>query len=214
MSAGNLPPGPKSPRLWQLIQMATRPFDFVSQCTREYGDVFTLRLLGQEPFVYLGDAEAIRWVFSQPRTTFTHVYDMLGAVIGERSLIYMEGDEHRAVRHMLMPALHGERMRSFGVIMGEVVRRESAKWPQRGAVTVRPGLERISLEVICRCIFGSTEGPRLEHLMDTVIEYLQAVLTPSLYVASSIFRASEFVLCFSARVTCHRCSVCLPSSYA
>lgn len=70
----------------------------------------------------------------------------------------MDGEEHRRERHLLMPVFHGERMRSYGAIMREAAERELARWPRHDTVIVRPGMTRITLEVICRCLFGQADG--------------------------------------------------------
>src|SRR5262249_24218222 len=132
-----LPAGPELGSVRQLIEMGARPFAFLDRCQQEYGDVFTIRLFGQGPMVIVGESEAVRWVFSQPRRAFTHVNDQVGIVIGDRSVLFMDGDEHQRERHLLMPAFHGERMRSYGATMVEAAERELARWPRQGTVVVR-----------------------------------------------------------------------------
>jgi|HubBroStandDraft_6_1064221.scaffolds.fasta_scaffold682125_1 cytochrome P450 len=78
----------------------------------------------------------------------THPFTLLDRcrrdiVIGDRSVLFMDGEEHRRERQLLMPVFHGERMRSYGAIMREAAERELARWPRRDTVIVRPGLTRI-----------------------------------------------------------------------
>lgn len=181
-----LPAGPKRSPVRQLIEMGTHPFALLDRCRREYGDVFTLRMLGQGPFVLIGDSEAVRWIFSQPRSAFTQANDLVGIVIGDRSVLFMDGEEHRRERHMLMPAFHGERMRSYGAIMREAAERELARWPRRDAVVVRPAMTRITLEVICRCLFGQADGARSQQLQHQVERFLDAAQTPTLFMAGTV----------------------------
>jgi cytochrome P450 len=181
-----LPAGPRHSQVRQMIEMGAHPFAFLDRCRREFGDVFTVRLPGQGPMVFIGDSAAVRWVFSQPRSAFTHANDLVGIVIGDRSVLFMDGEEHRRERHLLMPAFHGERMRSYGAIMCEAAARELARWPRQGTVTARPGLQRLTLEVICTCIFGAAEGAGQERLQHHVERFLDAAMTPSLFMAGTV----------------------------
>ena len=128
----------------------------------------------------------MRWIFSQPRTAFTHANDLVGIVIGDRSVLFMDGEEHRRERQLLMPVFHGERMRSYGAIMREAAERELARWPRRNTVIVRPGLTRITLEVICRCLFGQADGVHSERLRHQVERFLDAAQTPTLFMAGTL----------------------------
>lgn len=181
-----LPTGPKLNPVRQMVEMGARPFAFLDRCRQEHGDVFTLRLFGQPPMVFVGDSAAVRWVFSQPRSAFTHVNDMVGIVLGDRSVLFMDGEEHRRERHLLMPVFHGERMRAYGMIMREAAVRELARWPRQGRVVVRPGLQRITLEVICKCLFGAAEGEHQERLQHHVERFLDAAMTPTLFMAGAM----------------------------
>lgn len=186
-STGNaaLPAGPKLGSLRQLYAMGARPFAFLDECRHEFGDVFTVRLFGQRPMVFVGESEAVRWIFSQPRSAFTNVNDQVGIAIGDRSVLFMDGEEHRRERHMLMPVFHGERMRAYGSVMRAAAQRELARWPSEGSVTVRPCLQRLTLEVICTCLFGTADGPRQARLQHQVERFLDAALTPTLFMAGT-----------------------------
>lgn len=181
-----LPAGPKQSPVRQLIEMGAHPFTFLDRCRRDHGDVFTLRIFGQRPFVLIGDSEAVRWIFSQPRSAFTHANDVVGIVIGDRSVLFMDGEEHRRERHLLMPAFHGERMRAYGEIMRTAAERELARWPRRDTVIVRPGMTRITLEVICKCLFGQAGGAHPERLTHQVERFLDAAQTPTLFMAGTV----------------------------
>ena len=52
-------------------------------------------------------------------------------VLGPRSVLLLEGAEHLARRRLMLPAFHGERMRSYEGIVREAAERQIASWPQR-----------------------------------------------------------------------------------
>ena len=52
-----LPPGPRMPAALQTIGWWTRPTAYIERLRARYGSRFTLRLLGQPPFVVLTDPD-------------------------------------------------------------------------------------------------------------------------------------------------------------
>src|ERR1700674_2369345 len=58
-----LPPGPRTPVFLQTIGWWSRPTAYLERCRARYGRRFTIRLLGQPPFVVLSDPEEIKELF-------------------------------------------------------------------------------------------------------------------------------------------------------
>ena len=59
-----LPDGSKVPALFQLINWIVRPFDYLEECTEKYGDIFTMRLFGLPPLVFIANPQGIKEIFS------------------------------------------------------------------------------------------------------------------------------------------------------
>ena len=64
----------------------------------------------------------------------------------------------------MLPAFHGERMRSYEPIVEEIVDAEIDSWPLGEEFAIHPRMQAITLEVILRVVFGVADGPRLEQL--------------------------------------------------
>ena len=54
---------PMSP-LRQLINWIARPYDFLDDCAKSYGNTFTMRLMGFPPLVMLSDPQALGEIFA------------------------------------------------------------------------------------------------------------------------------------------------------
>jgi hypothetical protein len=54
------------PRVLQTVAWWSRPIAFQERCRARYGKRFTVRLLGQSPFVVLTDPEEIKQIFQAP----------------------------------------------------------------------------------------------------------------------------------------------------
>ena len=60
-----------------------------------------------------------------------------------------------------MPPLHGERLQSYGEAIRDLAKQAIATWPVGSPFALRPRLSDITLNVILRIVFGSTEGNTL-----------------------------------------------------
>ena len=59
-----LPDGPKIPALLQLAKWIIEPLDYLDDCGKRYGDIFTLRLLGLPPLVFIANPQGNQADFS------------------------------------------------------------------------------------------------------------------------------------------------------
>ena len=161
-----LPPGPRLPRPLQLVGMFARPRAFVEGCQQRYGDVFTVRMPGAAPMVYLGDPELVKAVWTRDRVN--GLPDgrriALEPLLGPRSVLIQEGDEHLRRRRLMLPPFHGERMRRYGALMEEIVLRDVERWPVGRPFALLPRMQAITLDVILRTVFGTRAGEREDAL--------------------------------------------------
>ena len=105
--------------LRQLINWIARPYDFLDDCSKSYGDIFTIRLMGVPPLVILSDPQAIGEIFATDAKKFDagKNNELVKLFLGNNSLALLDGDRHRRERKMLMPAFHGEKVKSYGEII-------------------------------------------------------------------------------------------------
>ncbi len=163
-----LPPGPGQPPVVQMVWWLTRPIGFMEHCRRRFGDAFSVRFLGsRQPTVMVSDPEAVRVLYGEhghglpPGRTLA-----LRPVMGPSSVLLLEGREHLARRRAMLPAFHGERMRSYEGIVREVAEAEVESWPRGEAFALHPRMQAVTLEVILRAVFGVTDPARAARLRE------------------------------------------------
>ncbi len=169
-----LPPGPRMPAILQTIGNWSRPTAFVTRARRRYGRAFTLRLLGSPPAVMISDPEQIKEIFQAPPDVL-HPGEgarILEPVVGPYSVILLDEDPHLEQRKLLLPAFHGERMQRLAGLMEELANAELDSWPRGEPVALHPRLQRLTLEVILRAVFGLDTGTRLDSLRALLTELL------------------------------------------
>src|SRR5213593_4052858 len=112
-----LPPGPGAPPLVQLLRFLQNPPAFLEDCGRRFGDTFTVRfpsipwLPPNMPIVFMSDPAAVRDIFTGPgeKLWASEANVDLKPLLGEHSLLLLEGARHLRERRLMQPPFHGER---------------------------------------------------------------------------------------------------------
>ncbi len=175
-SRSNLPPGPRTPAIWQLLHYAHSPLTFFENCARRYGTPFTVRWSHYGTAVMLDDADSIRDVFrGDPHVLHSgEANAFLNATVGRTSVLMLDEDAHAQQRRLVVPPLKGERMRSFFDAMLTATQDEIRTWPRGRPFPVLPATRRITLRVILQAVLGLPVGPELqefEHRIERVLAY-------------------------------------------
>jgi cytochrome P450 len=85
----------------------------------------------------------------------------LRPVIGTRNLLMLDGDEHLRRRRLVLPALHGDALRSHTDVVRQVVEQKLDDWPIGVPVPALPRIESMVLEIMLRVAFGVPATERL-----------------------------------------------------
>jgi cytochrome P450 family 135 len=128
----------------------------------------------------------------------------LEPILGSRSLLLLEGADHLAHRKLMLPAFHGERMRSYEPIVREIVDAEIDTWPLGEDFALHPRMQAVTLEVILRVVFGVSEGMRLQRLRGLLRNLLAETSAPTTQLlallSSRVGGASRVMGKFEARM--------------
>ncbi len=174
MLSDELPPGSRAPALWQTIATWTRPTASVDRARRRFGPRFATKLLGQPRQVVISDPEELKELFTAPPDVI-HPGEgarLIESTVGPNSVILLDEAPHLEQRRLLLPAFHGEQIDKLERLMVELSERELANWPRDEPVALHPRLQRLTLEIVLRAVFGLEQGARLERLRDLLTELL------------------------------------------
>ena len=170
-----LPPAPPEPVVVQTLRWLVRPIAFLESCRRRLGDAFSVTFLGfQTPMVMVSDPEVVRAVYSERANGLPPGRSIaLGPLLGDRSVLLLEGEEHLSRRKLMLPPFHGERMRAYEDAVREITERDIAAWPRGDAFALHPHMQSITLEVILRAVFGVVDEERRAELRRLLPELLE-----------------------------------------
>ena len=182
-----LPDGPKTSPILQILQGIFRPMEYLEAVRDRYGDIFTMRSLGFPPTIALGHPQAIQTVFTADPKLFDVATSnwILRPLLGENSLIQLDGLPHQRQRRLLTPHFHGERMRSYGQLICELTQQVMGQWEIGKPLCIHTSTQEISLRVILHAVFGLAEGAQYDQLREILSDWLNSFKSP--WLSSFLF---------------------------
>ncbi len=176
MTETRMPPGPPLPRAIQTAGFMIGGMRFLEACRRRYGDAVTFGTVFDNRFVMLFDPDLVKELFqgSAERLHAGEANAMLGPIVGQRSVLLLDGAEHLRHRRLLLPPFHGPRMQGYAELMLESTDLEIDAWPVREPFPMIPSMQSLTLRVITRAVFGFQAGAEEQELR----ERLRAMIDP------------------------------------
>jgi cytochrome P450 family 135 len=161
-----LPPGPRLPRILQTFGFMLAGPRFLEASRRRYGNVVTFSTVFDHGFVMLFDPAEVKELFQGPPEQLRagEANAMLGPVVGERSVLLLDGAEHMRHRRLMLPPFHGQRMQAFAEAMRRSADVEIDSWPIGEPFALLPSMQALTLRVIVQAVFGYEPGAEEEEL--------------------------------------------------
>jgi len=155
-----LPPGPGLPRIVQTAGFLLGGARFLEWCRRRYGNAVTFGTLFDRRFVMIFDPELIRQVFqgSNGQLHAGEANALLGPILGERSVLLLDGAEHLRHRKLMLPAFHGRQMTAHAETMRDYADLEIDAWPIGEPFELLGSMQSLTLRIILRAVFGYEPG--------------------------------------------------------
>lgn len=188
-----LPRGPRLPALLQTFAWGVRPLQFSEWCARRYGTPYTTRAIGGAALVQYDDPEAIREIFALPASDFSATEAsraVLEPFLGERSLLMLDGDRHRAERRIVVRSFHADTFAEQEQTIAGCTAAAMAGWPRGRPFRIHAAMQALTLEVMLRAAFGIDDAHEVEALYIPLQAFL--VAAGSLLVLLPPFRERWF----------------------
>lgn len=169
------------PRAVQTARFMARPVPFFETWRRRLGEPFAARLYGPGDVVFVSDPASLKRLFGRDRvnTVAPGRNIVLGPLLGPRSLLLQQDDEHLRRRRLMLPPFHGERMRAYEYTVAAATEAEIAGWPLGEPFAAHPSMQAITLEVIMTAVFGVTDAARRDALRQGLLAVLAQAASPA-----------------------------------
>lgn len=149
-------PGPLNLPVVGVAPMLRRdPINYLTNLTREYGDLVHFRVLGRDTYL-LNHPEYIKEVLVKRQNLFTKTPTLQRAkrLFGE-GLLTSEGDFHTRQRRLIQPAFHRDRLRKYGAIMTDYALQARERWTGGGEIDMQREMMRLTLGIVARALFDA-----------------------------------------------------------
>jgi cytochrome P450 len=162
----SLPPGPRLPKLAQTLGFMFAGRRFLDATRRRYGDVVTMSTAFDSRFVMVFEPELLKQVFRAPPEQLRagEANALLGPMLGERSVLLLDGAEHLRQRKLMLPPFHGKRLKAYEQTMRDAADRGIDSWPVGEPFELMASMQSVTLDVILHAVWGIEAGPRAEEL--------------------------------------------------
>jgi len=164
------PPPIRLPKLMQGVGLTVSRRGVMRNWIKRYGHVFEFNVPFFGRCVAVSDPALVRSVCTASTELLTNYQPNLSKFFGPGSIFALDGSRHHERRRLLAPAFHGRSIRNHEAIIVDEILRESANWPENKEFRIYEPMNRITLNVILRTIFGA-EGTELEELREIVPRY-------------------------------------------
>jgi cytochrome P450 len=181
---------------------------FLEACRRRYGSAVTFSTLFDSRFVMLFDPVLVKELFqgSNEQLHAGEANALLGPILGERSVLLLDGAEHLRHRRLMLPPFHGRRMHSYADAMRRAADIEIDSWPVGQPFALLGTMQSLTLRVILSAVFGYEPGAAEQELRDGLRAMIEPIAAPRrglalmmMLVAGRLGRRSGAATQFEAR---------------
>lgn len=182
-----LPPGPSQPSFVQGFLFGRDPFAFLERCAQDHGSAFTMRFPGDPPRVVVSDPTHVRQVFALKPDAYAAAKVQVPINLGAGSLLFLDGEAHRRDRQLLMPSLHGDRLRGYARTMWQVTDGFVDRMHVGQELELKDFLHELTLDILIACLFGAAGAADARRLRQGITGWIGRVLSPEAFLAGIAF---------------------------
>jgi cytochrome P450 family 110 len=176
-----LPDGPPAPRWLQKIQYMKDTIAYLESAGQRHGDIFAASVVGNHGVeLFISNPQAIQQILVGDTKQFmTPPHQLLQPIVGDHSIFVLTGERHRRERRLMMPPFHGDRMRTYGSLICELVDKAMmTRSIEHTPFSVHQLAQEISLAVILKVVFGIDQEERFNRFKSVMVRSAKAMKSP------------------------------------
>ncbi len=177
-----LPNPVKSAGFLQKLQWVANPIGYMENAVSEYPDIFSANIFrSNNRLIFVNHPQAIQEILTNDRKKFTapgKYNGILEPLLGDYSVIMLDGEDHRKRRQLMMPSFHGDRIKSYGDLIVNLTKQVMDNIALNKAFLARSAMQEISMQVILQSVFGLYKGARCQQVKDLMGKMLDIFKSP------------------------------------
>ena len=144
--------------------------------------VFGMPIPGLGEVSFAAKSAQVREFLKVPASAFTPPKpNPIEPVVGEGSIILLDGTSHKLERARFLPALHGDRIKRYGAVMAQAASDETATWHPGARIDARDAAQSITLRIIVSAVFGIDEEDRCADFVTVVKAMMRDYVAPFMF---------------------------------
>ncbi|WP_040695483.1 cytochrome P450 [Nodosilinea nodulosa] len=170
-------PGPRGNSLaGSLLEMGADPLGFLTQCSRDYGDLVPLQL-GLTPACLVNHPDLIEAVL-RDRDSFikSRGFRVLKTLLGE-GLLTAEGESWFWQRKLAQPVFHQKRIQGYGTVMVDYTQQMLERWNAGDTLDIHREMMQLTLRIVMKCIFDKDvdegQASTVAHALDVAMDWFE-----------------------------------------
>jgi cytochrome P450 len=168
-------------RTLRIVNSILRPLNFLEERSKKYGDFYQVTFKNSPPTISISNPKAIEEIFTASPDKFEvgrSNNGFLNFLVGDNSLLLLDGKAHKNRRRLLMPPFHGESLQKCSHQIVEITEKVSDRLQIDKPFKVRSITQEITLRVILNVVFGIDSGTRYERLRELLTTLLETFNNP------------------------------------
>lgn len=167
-------------RTFRQVNAIVRPLEFMERRIQKYGDFYQITFKDSPPTVMTSNPQAIEEIFSASPDKFDvgRGNKMLSFLVGDNSLLLLDGKTHKRRRKLLMPPFHGESLQRCSRQIVEITEKLCQRLELNRPFKVRHLTQEITMRVILSVVFGIDSGTRYDRLRELLTTLLDTFNNP------------------------------------
>jgi cytochrome P450 family 110 len=164
--------GLRLPTWLQKIHYVTNPVSYWESAYQTYPDGFWAKGIDfGSPLMVFYTPEAAQQIIENRHghLTTTSFDSELRSIFGDSSFFTLEGVRHQSVRKLLIPALHGKQIHSYGKLICDLADNLMGELPTNKPFSALDVAQEISMRVMIQLLFGSYQQERYEQIKQLMI---------------------------------------------
>lgn len=174
----------------QQIQWVVDPVGYMETAAQKYPDIFTTEIIGfGNSIVFVNEPQAIQQILTNDRKQFSapgELNSILKPILGNSSVMMLDGDRHKKRRQLVMPSFHGSRMQNYGQLIFDLTTKvfdslsvdKTLNKNSNGTFLARDAMQDISLQIILQAVFGLYDGDRCQKLKELMSKMGELFISP------------------------------------
>ncbi|MEM7761325.1 MAG: cytochrome P450, partial [Cyanobacteria bacterium P01_A01_bin.40] len=167
-------------RTIRQLNAILRPLDFIEQRTQKYGDFYQVTFKKSPPTIMTSNPQAIEDIMtaSPDKLEVGRGNKILSFLVGDNSLLLLDGKKHRNRRRLLMPPFHGESLQKCSEEIVKITNKVCDRLELNQLFKVRFLTQEITMRVILSVVFGIDSGERYDRLRELLTTLLDTFNHP------------------------------------